>query len=151
MSSRINYHTAAPQALKSLRAVGEYLHGEGFDPKLKALVELRVSQINGCAFCLDLHTNEARALGENQQRLDCISAWKETTFYTEKERAALAWAEALTRISDTHAPDDVYEEVKKHFTDKELVDLSLVIANMNVWNRLAIGFRKQTPVRNQTS
>jgi AhpD family alkylhydroperoxidase len=147
MSARINYLAAAPAALKPLRAVGEYLAAEKFDPKLKALIELRVSQINGCAFCLDLHSHELRALGESQQRIDTLIAWEETTFFTERECAALAWAEAITLISETHAPDDVYEEAKKHFSDKELVDLTLVVTNMNAWNRLSIGFRKEVAAR----
>ena len=147
MSSRIDYLAAAPQAVQALSSVGKYLHAEKFDPKLKTLVELRVSQINGCAYCLNLHTQEARALGETQQRLDCLSAWRETTFYTEREQAALAWAESLTLIAKTHAPDAVYQEVSKQFSEKELVDLTMVIVNMNAWNRLAIGFHKPVPVR----
>jgi AhpD family alkylhydroperoxidase len=147
MSARIDYLAAAPQAVQALSSAGKYLHAEKFDPKLKALVELRVSQINGCAYCLNVHSQEARALGETQQRLDCLPAWRETTFYTEREQAALAWAESLTLISQTHAPDDVYHEVSKHFSGKELVDLTLVIVNINSWNRISIGFHKETPVR----
>jgi AhpD family alkylhydroperoxidase len=147
MSTRTDYLAAAPQAVQALSSMGKYLHAEKFDPKLKALIELRVSQINGCAYCLNLHTQEARALGEAQQRLDCLSAWRETTFYTDREQAALAWAESLTLIAQTHAPDDVYDEVNKHFSGKELVDLTMVIVNMNAWNRLAIGFHKHVPVR----
>jgi AhpD family alkylhydroperoxidase len=129
--------------------VGKYIHAEKFDPKLKALIDLRVSQINGCAYCLSLHTQEARALGEKQQRLDTLSAWRETTFFTEREQAALAWAEALTLISEKGAPEDVYQAALKHFTEKELVDLSLVIVNMNAWNRLSVGFHKFVPVRDE--
>jgi AhpD family alkylhydroperoxidase len=127
--------------------VPKYLHAEKFDPKLRALIELRVSQINGCAYCLSLHTEEARHVGESQQRLDCLSAWRETTFYTEREQAALAWAEALTLIAETHAPQDIYDAATQHFSEKELVDLTMVIVNMNAWNRLAIGFHKPVPVR----
>ncbi len=147
MSARIDYREAGPQAIEALSAVGKYLHAEKFDPKLKALVELRVSQINGCAYCLSLHTQEARALGEAQQRLDCLSAWRETTFYTEREQAALAWAETLTLIAEKHAPQDIYDEVARHFPARELVDLTLVIVNMNAWNRIAIGFHKFVPTR----
>jgi AhpD family alkylhydroperoxidase len=147
MSTRLDYRTVAPGAVQALASVGKYLHAEKFDPKLKALVELRVSQINGCAYCLDIHTQEARAAGESQQRLDCLSAWRETTFYTEKEQAALAWTESLTLIAKTHAPDDVYQAVSKNFSEKELVDLTMVIVNMNAWNRVAIGFHKHVPVR----
>src|ERR1700761_9684607 len=108
MSTRLDYYAAAPEAVNALASVGKYLHAEKFDPKIKALVELRVSQINGCAYCLSLHTQEARALGEKQQRLDTLSAWRETTFFTEREQAAFAWAEKLTLISQGHVPDDVY-------------------------------------------
>ena len=145
---RIDFYAAGPQAVQALANVGKYLHSEKFDPKLKALVELRVSQINGCAFCLNQHTQEARTLGETQQRLDCLSAWRETEFYTEREEAAFAWAETLTLIADKQAPQDIYDEVCKHFSEKELVDLSMVIVNMNAWNRLAIGFHKHVPLRN---
>ena len=147
MSARLDYLAAAPQAVQALSAVGKYLHAEKFDPKLKTLVELRVSQINGCAYCLNLHTQEARALGETQQRLDCLSAWRETTFYTEREQAALAWAETLTLIVQEHAPEKIYLEVSKHFSDKELVDVTMVIVSINSWNRLSIGFHKPVPVR----
>jgi AhpD family alkylhydroperoxidase len=147
MTTRLDYLAAAPQAVQALSSVSKYLHAEKFDPNVKALVELRVSQINGCAYCLSQHTQEARALGESQQRLDCLSAWRETTFYTEREQAALAWAESLTLISQTHAPEDTYQEAAKHFSGKELVDLTMVIVNMNAWNRIAIGFHKHVPVR----
>jgi AhpD family alkylhydroperoxidase len=146
---RLDYYAAAPQAVQALSSAGKYLHVEKFDPKLKCLVELRVSQINGCAYCLSLHTQEARALGEKQQRLDCLSAWRETTFFTEREQAAFAWAESLTHISRGPVPDDIYANVAKHFPEKELVDLTLVIVNMNAWNRVAIGFHKHVPVRDE--
>ena len=147
MSDRVDYRKVAPEAIQALSSVGKYLHAEKFDLKLKALVELRVSQINGCAYCLNLHTQEARAAGETQQRLDCLSAWRETTFYTEKEMAAFAWAEALTLISHGAPSETVYQEVAKHFSERELVDLSMVIVNMNAWNRLAVGFHVRVPVR----
>lgn len=140
MSQRLNYSAAAPAGVQALSSAGKYLHAEKFDPKLKVLLELRVSQINGCAYCLSLHTQEARALGESQQRLDCLSAWRETAFYTEKEQAALAWAETLTLIATEHAPQEIYDAVAKQFSEKELVDLTIVIVNMNAWNRMAIGF-----------
>jgi len=138
MNTRIDYRSAAPHAIEALSAVGKYLHAEKFDPKLRALVELRVSQINGCAYCLSIHTEEARALGEAQQRLDCLS---------EREQAALAWAETLTLIAEKHAPQDIYDAVTAQFSEHELVDLTLVIVNMNAWNRIAIGFHKPVPVR----
>jgi AhpD family alkylhydroperoxidase len=144
---RVDFIATSPGGTQALMGVGKYIHAEKFDPKLKALVDLRVSQINGCAYCLSLHTQEARALGEKQQRLDTLSAWRETNFFTEREQAALAWAEALTLISVTAAPEDVYQAALKHFTEKELVDLSLIIVNMNAWNRLSVGFHKPVPVR----
>src|SRR5476649_1463600 len=120
MNTRIDYRKVAPEGIQALSSVGKYLHEEKFDPKLQALVELRVSQINGCAYCLNAHTQEARTLGETQQRLDCLSAWRETAFYTEREQAALAWAESLTLIAQTHAPEEIYQEAAKHFSEKEL-------------------------------
>ncbi len=108
---------------------------------LLALVRLRASQINGCAFCLDMHTKDARAAGETEQRLYCLQAWREAPFYSDRERAALAWTEALTLISETHAPDDVYEQARAHFSEEEMVDLTIAIIAINGWNRLAIGFR----------
>jgi AhpD family alkylhydroperoxidase len=104
---------------------------------------MRASQINGCAYCLDMHTKDARALGETEQRLYTLSAWRETVFLTERERAALAWTEALTDVADTHVPDELYEEVRRHFTEKELVDLSWAIVVINGWNRMAIAFRTE--------
>jgi AhpD family alkylhydroperoxidase len=109
--------------------------------KLRALIELRVSQINGCAYCVDLHTTEARANGETQQRLDCLPVWRECSFFAESERAALAWAEAVTHVSSTGAPDDLYDALKAHFSDQQIVDLTIIIAQMNAWNRIAVGFR----------
>jgi AhpD family alkylhydroperoxidase len=147
MSERLDYYKAAPAAVTALAGVAKYLHAEKFDPKLKALVELRVSQINGCAYCLNQHTQEARALGESQQRLDCLSAWRETEFYTPREQAAFAWAETLTLIATEHAPQEIYDAAKAEFSEKDLVDLTMVIVNMNAWNRIAIGFHKHVPSR----
>jgi AhpD family alkylhydroperoxidase len=149
MNHRMNFFTAAPAGVEALSGVAKYVHAEKFDPKLKALVELRVSQINGCAFCLNMHTQEARALGESQQRLDCLSAWRETKFYTEREQAAFAWAETLTLIATEHAPEEIYQAVAKQFSEKELADLTLIIVNMNAWNRISIGFHKDIPVRDK--
>ena len=100
-----------------------------------------MSQVNGCAYCVDMHSQEARHAGELQQRLDCLPVWRETPFFTDRERAALAWAESVTRVSETGVPDAVYDEVRKHFGEKELVDLTLVVSVMNAWNRVAISFR----------
>lgn len=111
------------------------------DARLRALVELRVSQINGCAYCVDLHTMEARQAGETQQRLDCLTVWREVSFFDAAEKAALAWAEAVTLIAESGAPDSVYDGLSQYFSEQQIVDLTLIIAQMNAWNRLAISFR----------
>jgi AhpD family alkylhydroperoxidase len=111
-------------------------------PRLRALVEIRVSQTNGCVYCVDLHTKQARHLGEAQQRLDTLPVWHESPYFDERERAALAWAEALTHISETHAPDADYNKLAEHFSEKEIVDLTIAISLINAWNRISIGFRK---------
>ena len=141
MKPRLNALQASPDAYKAMQGLEAHVHRSGLDHKLVLLVKMRASQINGCAFCLDMHSKDARAAGETEQRLYCLDAWHETGFYSDRERAALAWTEALTRIAETHAPDDVYEEARRHFSERELVDLSLAIAAINAWNRLAIGFR----------
>jgi AhpD family alkylhydroperoxidase len=115
--------------------------GKNIDPKLFELVQIRASQINGCAYCIDMHTKDARRHGETEQRIYALSAWHETPFFTDRERAALEWAESLTLISQTHAPDDVYERVSKHFNEQELVGLTMAVVVINCWNRLAIPFR----------
>src|SRR5690606_23351488 len=115
--------------------------------RLRYMMELRVSQINGCAYCVDLHSKQLRKEGETEQRIDCLPVWDEVTFYTDREKAALEWAEAVTRVEASRVPDDVYERVSAHFGEKELVDLTLVVANMNFWNRIAISFRRQPPTR----
>lgn len=141
MSTRLNYRTAAPDAYKALLQVSGQL-AKGFpDKRLRALVELRVSQINGCAYCLDMHSREARHSGEDQQRLDCLPAWREVPFFTDRERAALNLAEAVTNITTGHVPDAAYNEAAAHFDDGELANLTLLIAFMNTWNRISISFR----------
>lgn len=110
------------------------------DRKLRAVIELRVSQINGCAYCVDLHTNEARRAGETQQRLDCLTVWRDVPFFDAAEKAALAWAEALTKITEEGAPSQLYDAVLEQFSNDQVVDLTLIISQMNAWNRLAIGF-----------
>jgi AhpD family alkylhydroperoxidase len=147
MTTRINYRTAAPDTCQALLVVHKHLGSVFPDQKLRALIELRVSQINGCAFCLDMHATEARHLGETQQRLDCVAAFREAPFFTERERAALAWAESLTYVSETHAPDDVYDEVKKHFSDKDLSNLTIMIGMINMWNRVSVAFRSEPKER----
>ena len=139
MIERLVYNEINPLAVSGFAALSKHI--STIDEKLKALVELRVSQINGCVYCLDVHARRARASGEHQQRLDCIAAWHEYPFFDERERAALAWAEAITHISVNHAPATVYDRVKAHFSEAEVVDLTLIISFMNAWNRLAIGFR----------
>lgn len=122
-------------------ALEKYVHNSGLEPSLIELVKLRASQINGCAYCIDMHTKDARAAGESEQRLYALSAWQETPFYSARERAALAWTEAVTLVANEHVPDDVYEHVREQFGDKELVDLTLAVIAINGWNRLAISFR----------
>ena len=147
MNPRLPYAKVSPETVDVFTKAAAHLGRSFADHKLKALVELRVSQINGCAYCLDLHSHQARAQGETQQRLDCLAAWDEVTFYTDRERAALALAESITRVSETHVPDEVYEAAKAHFSEKELVDLTAIIALMNFWNRVSISFRAQPPDR----
>jgi AhpD family alkylhydroperoxidase len=119
----------------------QYARHSGLEAALLELVKMRASQINGCAFCLDMHSKDARAAGETEQRLYALNAWSETPFFSERERAALAWTEAVTAVSETHVSDEIYETVRQHFTYKELVDLTLAIVAINGWNRLAISFR----------
>lgn len=151
MSLRTQYFKVAPDAVKALSDTRPYIESCSIDKRLRALVELRSSQINGCAYCVDMHTREARSAGETQQRLDCLTVWHETTFFSDRERAALAWAEAVTNVSTSHVPDEVYEAVKPHFTEKELVDLTLIIGMINAWNRIAIGFRQSPAARAETN
>jgi AhpD family alkylhydroperoxidase len=141
MQNRMDYKQVAPEGYKAISALESYVRRSGLEPSLLELVKTRASQINGCAFCLDMHTKDARAHGETEQRLYTLSAWHETPFFSERERAALAWTEAVTRVADTHVPDEVYDAIRKHFTEKELVDLTLAIVTINGWNRLAIAFR----------
>ncbi len=141
MEPRINYYRVAHGAVESMRGLENYVSQTGLEPSLLDLVRLRASQINGCAYCIDMHTKDARLRGETEQRLYALSAWEETPFYTERERAALAWTEAVTEIAMTGIPDEVYEIAREQFSEKELVDLTLAIIAINGWNRLAVGFR----------
>jgi AhpD family alkylhydroperoxidase len=150
MEARIDYRKYAAEAQKSLYALEKYIAECGLDHKLVHLMKMRASQINGCAYCIDMHSKDARAMGETEQRLYELDAWRETPFYTERERAALAWTEALTLVSQDHVPDVVYEEVRKQFSEKEVVDLSLVASMINLWNRLAISLRS-VPGRYKTA
>ncbi len=145
-SERLNAYETAPEAMKALRQVEAYIHNSGLDKRLIELVKMRASQINGCAYCLDMHSKDLRRQGETEQRIYLLNAWRESPLYTPRERAALGWTDALTRVADTHAPDADWAEARRHFNDKELVDLTTLIGMINLWNRLAIGFRYQHPV-----
>jgi AhpD family alkylhydroperoxidase len=138
----MDYMKIAPDGYQAMSALESYVRQCGLEHSLLELVKTRASQINGCAFCLDMHTKDARAAGETEQRLYALSAWEETPFFTGRERAALAWTEAVTCVADTHVPDEAFERVRKQFTEKELADLTLAIVTINGWNRLAIAFRK---------
>lgn len=146
MKNRMDPYAAAPEAIKAMLALETYVQSAGLEYGLVELVKTRASQINGCAYCIHMHTRDARAAGETEERLHLLNAWRESSFYCARERAALAWTEALTLVSDTHAPDADYDAAKDHFSDKELVDLTLLICTINSWNRIAVGFRSQHAV-----
>ena len=145
MQPRMNYYQAAPEALKPMLDMEAYIKTCGLEHKLIELVKTRASQINSCAYCLHMHTKDARDGGESETRLYLLDAWHESALYSPRERAALGWAEALTNIRVGHAPDAVYEEARSQFSEKELADLSIAIAMINCWNRLAIGSRTVHP------
>jgi AhpD family alkylhydroperoxidase len=155
MEVRINYATLATEGAQAMWALENYVRHCGLEQSLLELVKFRASQINGCAYCIDMHTKDARAHGETEQRLYALTAWRETPFYTERERAALAWTEAVTEVSRTHVPDDVFKLASEHFSEKELVDLTFAVVAINGWNRLAISFRKEPgtyqPTRHEES
>ena len=139
MIERLDYIEINSKVVNGLLATNKHI--TSIDDKLRAMVELRISQINGCVYCVDLHATQARAAGETQQRLDCLAAWRECPFFDDAERAAFAWAEAVTHLPETGAPDDLFEGLKAHYSDQQIVDLTIVISMMNAWNRLAVGFR----------
>jgi AhpD family alkylhydroperoxidase len=141
MNARIDLMRAAPDVIHAMLGLERQIRQAGFDERLLDLVRMRASQINGCAYCLDMHSKDARANGETEQRLYGLEAWRETPYYSARERAALEWTEALTLIAETHAPDDVYERVREQFTEDELVHLTLAIVAINGWNRLNIAAR----------
>lgn len=141
MDSRIDLQTAEPAAIAAMMNLQRYVNSAGLEPSLLELVKLRASQINGCAYCIDMHTKDARAAGESEQRLYLLDAWRETDFYTPRERAALAWTEGVTRITEGHVTDDLYAETREHFDQAQLVDLTLAVVAINGWNRLSIAFR----------
>lgn len=141
MKARIEFTRVNPKIGQLLLAIECYLHGSSLGPSLLHLVKIRASQINGCAYCLDMHTKDARAEGETEQRLYALCAWRETPFFDERERAALEWTEAVTHLAQGHIPDEVYRRVTEHFSRDELLDLTLAITNINTWNRLNIALR----------
>jgi len=146
MTPRLNAFAAAPEAMKAWLEYGQSVHKLGLEPSLMELVKIRASQINRCAFCLDMHTAAARKAGETEQRLYLLDAWRESPLYSDRERAALAWTEALTRVADTGAPDDAYQALKAQFSDQEQAALTLLIVVINGWNRIQVGFRAVHPV-----
>ncbi len=142
MQQRLDFYKASPAAIKAVMALEEQIGKSGLEQPLVELVRLRASQINGCAYCIDLHTRDARKGGEDDRRLATLSVWQETPFFSDRERAALAWTEAVTLVSQDHVPDAVWEVVRPHFEDAELANLTLLISAINTWNRFAIAFRK---------
>jgi AhpD family alkylhydroperoxidase len=141
MKSRLDYAQAAPKGYRAVLTLNSYVEHCGLEPLLMELVKMRASQINGCAYCLDMHSKDARALGESEQRLHTLSAWRETPFFSEREQAALRWTEAITLVHQSHVSDELYESVRAHFSEEEVVNLTLAVSIINTWNRLSIGFR----------
>ncbi|HET7396037.1 MAG TPA: carboxymuconolactone decarboxylase family protein [Gammaproteobacteria bacterium] len=143
MQTRLNFTQASPEAYKVMANLEAQVRQSGLATSLLELVRMRASQINGCAYCLDMHSKDARAAGETEQRLYALSAWRETPFFDARERAALEWTEAVTLIADQHVPDEIYERVRREFSEQELVNLTLAVIAINSWNRMAISFRSQ--------
>ncbi len=146
MEPRISYAKVAPDAFKAMIALDTQVRQSGLEPQLLDLINVRASQINGCAYCIHMHTREARRRGESEERLYLLGAWRESPLFTERERAALAWTEAVTLVAQTHVPDEVFAQASRHFSEEELVKLTLAVANINVLNRIAISFRAVHPV-----
>jgi AhpD family alkylhydroperoxidase len=145
-SDRIDPFSAAPEVMQAMLDLEKKVRGLGLEPSLLHLMKTRASLLNGCGFCLHMHTREARAAGETEERLYMVSTWRESQLFTPRERAALAWTDALTLVADTHAPDDAYQDVAAHFDEQERVKLTLVIVAINGWNRIAVGFRRAHPM-----
>ncbi len=141
MKTRLDYSKVNPAASRAMYGLEQYIRNCGLEESLLELVKMRASQINGCAYCIDMHSKDARAAGETEQRLYALSAWRETPFFSDRERAALEWTEGVTLISESHVPDELYENVRKVFSEEELVNLTLAVVTINGWNRLAISFR----------
>lgn len=142
MNTRLDFYKASPEAIKAMIALEQRIMKSSLEKPLVELVRLRASQINGCAYCMDMHSSDARKAGEDERRLATLGAWRETQFFSERERAALAWTEALTLVSSTHVPDDVWESVQPEFTPEEITDLTLLVVAINGWNRFSVAFRK---------
>ena len=143
MEPRFDYRKFSPEPVQAMLALEKYIAGCGLDHTFVHLLKLRASQVNGCAFCIDMHSIDARAAGETEQRLYALDAWRETPFFTARERAGLAWIEAVTLVSQTHVPDAVYDEARAHFSEKEIFDLTFIASTINAWNRIAIASRTQ--------
>jgi AhpD family alkylhydroperoxidase len=141
MEPRIDFYKLAPDGIAAMRGLEQVISQSGLELSLRELVKLRVSQMNGCAYCIDMHSKDARAAGETEQRLYLLNAWRETPFFSDRERAALEWAEKITNIGVDHAPDEVFFRVRQFFSEAEMVNLTLAIVAINGWNRLAIAFR----------
>ena len=151
MQARLNAFQAAPDLMKAVLALSDASKASSLDIGIKELVKIRASQINGCAFCIEMHTREARALGETEERIYLLDSWRESPLYNDRERAALTWTEALTLVADTHAPDADYEAARKVFSDQELTELTVAIGLINLWNRVQVGFRAIHPVKKQAA
>jgi AhpD family alkylhydroperoxidase len=157
MKPRIDYGKTSPGVLKAMLQMEAFVHNHsGLDERMLELVKLRSSQINGCAYCVDMHSKNLRADGESNERIDGVAVWRETPFYSDRERAALEWAEALTLVAVDHVPDAVFESVRQHFTDEELANLTLAISMINTWNRFGVAFRSvpgqyQAPAKKRAS
>ena len=143
MKPRIDTFRISPKAFQAMSGLQQYVNESGLEHKLVELVKMRASQINGCAYCLDMHSKDARAAGETEQRLYLLDAWREIDLYSDRERAALEWTEAVTRVSEGHVPDDVFAAARAQFSEQELVDLTMAIVAINGWNRLAVAFRAE--------
>ena len=147
MTPRLNYYKAAPESINAVMELEKHIVASGLEPSLIELIKTRASQINGCAFCIHMHTRDARKHGETEERLYLLNAWRESPLYTARERAALAWTEALTLVAETHAPDDSWEAVRAEFSEAEIVKLTVLIGTINLWNRIAISFRAIHPTK----
>lgn len=141
-NTRIDFYKTSPEAVKAMMGLEQFVNHCSLDKLLLELIKLRVSQINGCAYCVDLHCADAIKAGESQRRLNAVAVWHETPFFTDRERAAFAWAEAVTLLAETHVPDEVYQELRNHFSEQEAVELTTAIITINGWNRFAVSFRK---------